>query len=61
MVGPRRQRALERNDLVEPVIQYLRLELYLIDVIRTGGGLAARMAKALLRYADPALGKEDET
>jgi len=49
-----------QNDLVQPVVQYLRLELYLIDVMRTGGGLAATMARALLRYADPALSVKEE-
>ena len=48
------------NDLVQPVVQYLRMELFLIDVARTGTGLAARMAKAMLRYLDPALGKEQK-
>lgn len=47
------------NDLVAPVVEYLRLELFLIDVTMTGAGLAARMAKAFLTYMDPALGKED--
>ena len=47
------------NDLVQPVVQYLRMELFLIDVARTGTGLAARMAQAMLRYLDPALGKEE--
>lgn len=49
------------NDLVQPIVQYLRLELYLIDAIRTGGGLAARMARAALRYLDPAPTPEEET
>ena len=46
------------NDLVAPVVEYLRLELFLIDLAKTGTGLAARMAKAALTYLDPALGRE---
>lgn len=48
------------HDLVEPVVQYLRLELYLIDVVSEASGLAARMARAALRYLDPAPRRENE-
>jgi len=47
------------NDLVAPVLQLLRVELFLIDLARTGAGVAARMAAALVRYLDPAPGEEE--
>jgi hypothetical protein len=47
------------HDLANDVLEYLRLEQYLMDVVATGSGLAARMAQAVLAYLDASLGGKD--
>ncbi len=47
------------HDLVEPIVAAIRLELFLIDAAKLGGGIVADMTRALLRYLDPGLGKEE--
>jgi hypothetical protein len=48
------------HDLVEPVVQMIRLELFLMDAAKLGGGIVADMLQALVTYLDPGLGKDDQ-
>jgi len=48
------------HDLVEPVVQMIRLELFLMDAAKLGGGIVADMLQALITYLDPGLGKDDQ-
>lgn len=47
------------HDLVEPVVQAIRLELFLMDAARLGGGIVADMLQAFVTYLDPGLGKDE--
>lgn len=46
------------HDLVEPVVEMIRLETFLMDAARLGGGIVADMMQALITYLDPGLGKD---
>ena len=48
------------RDLVEPVVQMIRLELFLIEAAKLGSGIVADMLQALITYLDPGLGKDDQ-
>jgi len=48
------------HDLVEPVVQMIRLELFLMEAAKLGGGIVADMMQALITYLDPGLGKDDK-
>ena len=48
------------HDLVEPIVAAIRLELFLMDAAKLGGGIVADMLQALITYLDPGLGKDDE-
>jgi len=47
------------RDLVEPIVAIIRLELFLIEVAKLGGGIVADMLQAFARYLDPGLGKDE--
>lgn len=48
------------HDLVEPVVQMIRLELFLIEAAKLGSGIVADMLQAFITYLDPGLGKDDQ-
>mgnify|MGYP000216976189 CR=1 FL=1 len=48
------------HDLVEPVVTMIRLELFLMEAAKLGGGMVADMLKAFVTYLDPGLGKDDQ-
>lgn len=47
------------HDLSEPIVNAIRLELFLMDAAKFGGGIVANMLQAFMRYLDPGIGKEE--